>query len=1067
MSGLLTEDKLVQETVANYFRDELKWESVYAYNTEMLGAAGTLGRKSEKEVVLERYLRQALTRFNPGLPAEAYYGAVRQLVETMASKLPLQINQEKYELFLNGVKVSFRNAKGKVEERRLKVFDFKTAENNHFLVVRELWVQGSPYRRRPDIIGFVNGIPLLFIELKNVHKDIRRAYDGNFSDYKDTIPHIFHHNALVVLSNGDEGKVGTISSKYEHFHEWKRLEEERLGAVNLETLLKGMCSKENFLDILENFILFDDSSGKLIKILARNHQFLGVNKAVEAVRQRQYKNGQLGVFWHTQGSGKSYSMVLFTRKVHRKLEGNFTFLVITDRDDLDSQIYKTFAGTGAVNDEKCRAAGGKHLRELLREDHPYVFTMIHKFNQEVSPDSPYSTRNDIIVVSDEAHRTQYGRLALNMRNALPNAHYIGFTGTPLFKNDEITKRLFGEYLSTYDFQRAVDDGATVPLYYDSRGEKLGITTEEINEKIAAKLEEAELDADQEARLEKELAREYHIITAGKRLDAIARDFVEHYTTRWETGKAMLVCIDKITAVRMYNLIQFYWQERATALAKQVDTCFDEQEMTFCQRKLAWLKETEIAVVVSEEQGEVQKFRDWDLDIVPHREKMKKGYETADGKRMDMETAFKAPAHPFRVAIVCAMWLTGFDVPSLATLYLDKPLKAHTLMQTIARANRVYEGKNNGLIVDYCGILKQLRQALATFAVGGDTGGGGIVPVKPDEELLGELAEAIDLVRVYLTEQGTSLLAVMKKNGFEKIAAINQVKDSINQNDESRKRFEVLAREVFKKFKACLTINAVNKYQEAYAAIDIVYKKLREGRDKADISDILRQLQGIVDEAVQPAGIREEDSKLYDISHIDFDLLRKEFKKVKHKNTLVQDLKEAIEKRLAYMLQCNPGRIDFCDKYQKIIDEYNKEKDRATIEATFEAIMKFCADLDDEDKRGVREGLDDEHLALFDLLVSGKDLTPQQRNGIKQVGALLLKRLKDEKLRVEHWRDKETAKAAVKTYIYDFLYDEKTGLPTDSFTEEDVQVKAWMIYEHIYQQYPDLDHSVYAGYGQYA
>lgn len=1066
MSGLLTEDKLVQETVANYFRDELKWESVYAYNTEMLGPAGTLGRKSEKEVVLERYLRQALTRFNPGLPAEAYDDAVRQVVETMASKSPLQINQEKYELFLSGVKVSFRNAKGKVEERRLQIFDFNTPENNHFLVVRELWVQGSPYRRRPDIIGFVNGLPLLFIELKNVHKDIRRAYEGNFSDYKDTIPHIFHHNALVVLSNGDEAKVGTVSSKYEHFHEWKRLEEDRPGVVGLETLLKGMCSKENLLDILENFILFDDSSGKLIKILARNHQFLGVNKAVKAVRQRQLKNGQLGVFWHTQGSGKSYSMVLFTRKVHRKLEGNFTFLVVTDRDDLDSQIYKTFVGTSTVKDEKCRAAGGKHLRELLREDHPYVFTMIHKFNQEVSPDNPYSSRSDIIVVSDEAHRTQYGRLALNMRNALPNAHYIGFTGTPLFKNDEITKRIFGEYVSTYDFQRAVDDGATVPLYYDSRGEKLGITTEEINEKIAAKLEEAELDPDQQARLEKELAREYHIITAGKRLDAIARDFVEHYTTRWETGKAMLVCIDKITAVRMFKLIQFYWQEKATALSKQVENCADEQEMTFKERQLAWLKETEIAVVVSEEQGEVQKFRDWELDIVPHREKMKKGYETADGRRMDMETAFKAPSHPFRVAIVCAMWLTGFDVPSLATLYLDKPLKAHTLMQTIARANRVYEGKNNGLIVDYCGILKQLRQALATFAAGGETGGGGIVPVKPDEELLGELSEAIGLVKAYLTEQGTSLLPVIKKSGFEKIAAINQVKDAINQNDESRKRFEVLAREVFKKFKACLTIKAVNTYQEAYGAIDIVYKKLREDREQADIGDILRQLHGIVDEAVRPAGIQEEDAKLYDISKIDFDLLRKEFKKVNHKNTLVQGLKEAVEKRLAYMLQRNPLRINFCEKYQKIIDEYNKEKDRVTIEATFEAIMKFCADLDDEDKRSVREGLDEEQLALFDLLVSGKELTQKQRTQIKEVGAELLQRLKEEKLRVDNWRDKETAKAAVRAYIYDFLYDERTGLPTDSFTEEDVVAKSWLIYEHIYQQYPNVANSVYASYSQY-
>ena len=1061
-SSVMTEDKLVQKTVASYFQDNLKWESVYAYHAEVFGIEGTLGRRSDREVVLERYLRQALVKLNPGLPADAYEEAVRKIAEASSSKSLLQINQEKYDLFKNGVEVAFRNARGQVEGRRLKVFDFQTATNNHFLVVRELWVRGSLYHRRPDIIGFVNGIPLLFIELKNVHKDIRRAYDGNFSDYRDTIPHIFHHNAIVVLSNGDDAKVGTLASKYEHFHEWKRLTEDKPGVVNMETLLKGMCSKENFMDLFENFILFDDSTGKLIKILARNHQFLGVNKAVEAVRQRADRQGQLGVFWHTQGSGKSYSMVLFAQKVHRKVEGNFTFLVVTDRDDLDGQIYKTFVGAGAVKDERYRAASGQHLRQLLTADHPYVFAMIHKFNQDIQPDKPYTVRNDIIVMSDEAHRTQYGRLALNMRNALPNAHYIGFTGTPLFKNDEITKRIFGDYLSTYDFQRAVDDGATVPLYYDSRGENLGITTEEINERIAAKLEETELDTDQQARLEKELSREYHIMTAEKRLEAIGQDFVDHYTTRWESGKAMLVCIDKITAVRMYNLIHAFWQRRVLTAEKNVNQAKDEQEMTFRRRQLAWLQETEIAVVISEEQGEVQKFNNWDLDIKPHREKMKVGYETGDGKRLDMETAFKRSDHPFRVAIVCAMWLTGFDVPSLATLYLDKPLKAHTLMQTIARANRVYEGKNNGLIVDYCGILKQLRQALATFAtVGGDDGNGGeVVPVKPDEELLAELAEAIHLVRSYLIELGTSLSLVTTKTGFDKIAAIKEVKEAINRNDETRKRYEVQAREVFKKFKACLTIKDVNRHKDAHAAIDIIYKKLQEDRDKADIDAIIRELHRIVDEAIQPVGTREEPSKLYDISHIDFDLLRQEFKKIKHKNTTVQSLKAALEQRLQQMMQQNPLRIDYYNKYQRIIEDYNKEKDQATIEATFEAIMKFCADLSEEQQRGMREGLDEENLALFDLLVTDKKLTPKQRNQIKEVGKELLHRLKAEKLRVDNWRDKEATKADVKTFIYDFLYDDRTGLPADSFTDEDVQVKAWMVYEHVYSQYESAAINVY-------
>lgn len=1062
MSVSTTEDKLVQETVANYFRDQLGWNSVYAYNSETFGETGTLGRASDRDIVLERHLRQALEKFNVGLPAAAYDDAVRKVRETMVSQSWLQINKDKYSLLKNGVEVSFRNAAGQIEKPRLRIFDFATPTNNDFLVVRELWVRGSLYRRRPDIIGFVNGLPLLFIELKNVHKDIRHAYDDNLSDYKDTIPHIFHFNAVVVLSNGDKAKIGSLSSKFEHFHEWKRLSETATGTVDMETLLKGLCSKQNFMDIFENFILFDDSTGPLVKILAKNHQFLGVNKAVEAVRTREERQGQLGVFWHTQGSGKSYSMVFFAQKVHRKLTGNFTFLIVTDREDLDRQIYKTFTGTGAVAQETRRAASGQNLKDLFDTDQAYIFTMIHKFNKYVDPTNPYSNRSDIIVISDEAHRTQYGKLALNMRNALPNANYIGFTGTPLFTNDEITKRIFGEYVSTYDFQRAVEDGATVPLYYDSRGEKLGLTTDEINAKIAAKLEEIELDPDQQARLERELAREYHIITAEKRLQAIAKDFTEHYACRWESGKAMFVCIDKITAVRMLEYIRDYWLAKIRELEQTCGRAKDEQEEIFLQRQLAWMRETEFAVVISEEQGEVQRFKDWGIDIQPYRRKLKEGYETPDGRRIDMETAFKRPEHPFRVAIVCAMWLTGFDVQSLATLYLDKPLQAHTLMQAIARANRVYEGKNNGLIVDYCGILKQLRKALATFAVGGEGGGGGGVdPVKPEEELLAELTEAISLVETYLGEKGAGLNGILHSTGFERIGAINAVKDAINENDETRKRFEVLAREVFKKFKACLTIKAVNRYHDKQAAIDLVYKKLQEDRAQADIHQVLQELHAILDHAVTPVANQVADGRLYDISKIDFELLRQEFKRMPHRNTAVQQLREALEQRLQQMLRHNPLRVDYYERYQQIVAEYNSEKERATIEATFEALMKFCADLNTEEQRKIREGISEEYLAVFDILTSGKTLAPKQRDYVKKIGMDLLDHLKNEKLKIDNWRDKDATQAEVRAYIHDYLYDDRTGLPVEFYSEDEVQERATLVFQHVYMQYPDVEHSAYA------
>lgn len=1065
MSREMSEDRLVQQTMASYLHDNLKWESVYAFDTEVLGVGGTLGRLSEKDVLLTRYLRQALEKLNPGYPPVAYDEGIKQLAEISVAKSTLQVNKEKYDFFKHGVPVSFRNEKGEIEKPRLRVFDFDKPEDNHFLMVRELWVQGPLYRRRPDMIGFVNGIPLVFIELKNIHKDIRHAYDENLSDYRDTIPNIFDHNAIVVLSNGDGAKIGSISSQYEHFHEWKRLEEDDAGKVDLETLLKGVFAKRNLIDLFENFIVFDDSSGDLVKILGRNHQFLGVNRAIDAVRTRKQKRGKLGVFWHTQGAGKSYSMVFLSQKIQRKLKGNFTFLVVTDRDDLDTQIYKTFAGCGTVNNDKdpCRPGSGANLLEMLKQDKPYVFTMIHKFNQNVNPSAPYSARDDIIVMSDEAHRTQYGRLALNMRNALPNASYIGFTGTPLFKDDEITQRIFGSYVSTYDFQRAVKDNATVPLYYDSRGEKLGITTTDINEKIAAKLEELEFDPNQQARLEQELGREYHVITAEKRLRAVAEDFVKHYTTRWETGKAMLVCIDKPTTVRMHKLIEDCWAERIKEVTRQLAVSKDDQEAVYLKRQLQWLKETIRAVVISEEQGEVKLFKKWDLDIIPHRRLIKNGFDTPDRDHLDIDDAFKDADHPFRVAIVCAMWLTGFDVPSLASLYLDKPLKAHTLMQAIARANRINEGKNNGLIVDYCGILKNLRQALATFATGveGDGESAAEDPVKPEEELIGDLEEALTLVKAFLKEQGFRLANIIDAKGFDRISAIVDAKEAINQNDETRKRFEILAREVFRKFKSCLTIPRINDFRDEFNAIEITYKKLQEDKMQADITSVIRELHRIVDAAIEPSKVQDSasDDRVFDISKIDFDKLKDEFAKAPARNTSVQRLKDIVERRLKQMIARNPLRTDFYKRYQQVVEEYNREKDRLTIEQTFEALLKFMGELDDEEKRTVREGLDEEHLAVFDLLLK-TDLNQRDRARVKKVAQDLLDALKREKLRIDNWREKEATKAEVRVFIHDFLWDDKTGLPPESFSTDEVEQKAELVFSHVYRQYDSATKNVY-------
>ena len=1066
-----TEDTLVQQPTVACLEQQLGWESVYAYD-EDFGQNSLLGRTSDREVVLTRKLHEKLVELNPSLPDAAYADAVKQLTVTAASQDIVTANREKYMLMRDGVPVTFRNDKGERTHARLRVFDFDEPENNHFLCVRELWIQGSLYRRRADMIGFVNGLPLLFIECKNIHRNLKAAFDQNYSDYCDTIPHLFHHNAVVMFGNGEQARIGSITSRWEHFHEWKRLAEEEPGVVDMETLLKGVCSKRNFMDLVENFILFDDSAGKTKKVLARNHQFLGVNRAVQAVRDRKGRDRRLGVFWHTQGAGKSYSMVMFTRKVHRKLGGNFTFLVLTDRDDLDTQIYKTFAGCGVVNDNSgCRASSGEHLRRLLSEHKSHIFSLIQKFN--VDPAGSYTRRDDIIVITDEAHRTQYGELALNMRNALPHASFIGFTGTPLFKEEEITRRVFGKYVSTYDFDRAVKDGATVPLYYDVRGEKLQVAIDDLNDRLAEKLGEFEIDdIDTAQRLERALKNDYHVLTASKRLDQVARDFVQHYSTAWESGKAMFVCIDKVTCVRMHKLIEFYWDERQRELEAELVRATGEQKDGL-QRQIDWMRETRMAVVVSEEQGEVEKFRKFDLDIIPHRTLIKEGMALPESmrnkvkfrnmQRMALDEAFKEEEHPFRVAIVCAMWMTGFDVPSLSTLYLDKPLKDHTLMQAIARANRVHEGKNNGFIVDYCGILKHLRKALATFAgTQPGEGGGEIDPARPDGELLDDLARAIALVRGFLDERGVPLNPVLDETDFNRNAAIAACKNAVNENDTTRKQFEVMCREVFKKFRACINVQGVNRYRADRDAVNIVYRSLQQDREQADISAIIRTLQEVISESieVQP-DVREPDAEQpFDISRIDFARLKREFARRSDRHTIVQTLKDAVEKKLRLLLARNPLRADYQKHYETIVAEYNSEKDRSTVEQAFEALFELARALDEEEKRAAREGLDEESLAIFDLLKKD-NLSAAEIQRIKTVAIALLEKLKSEIRTIHQWCDREATQSTVKLTIRDFLMDDRTGLADPFYTRDDVDQKTEAVFLHVFRAYPTVPSPLYA------
>jgi type I restriction enzyme R subunit len=650
-----------------------------------------------------------------------------------------------------------------------------------------------------------------------------------------------------------------------------------------------------------------------------------------------------------------------------------------------------------------------------------------------------------------------------MRLALPNAAFIGFTGTPLFKQDELTRRIFGKYVSRYDFKRSEEDGATVKLVYDSRGEKLGVAKANLNSRIAEKIEEAELDPDQSALLDKLLGKDYEVITADERLDRIAADFVEHCTTRWESGKTLFVCIDKITCARMHKLIMPRWKAKAEEvrvaaklkMAEAAAASDDTSRAVLLEQgqkleaQAVWIDETIVEIIISEAQNEVADFAKWNFDIIPHRALMKQGFDTGNGERVDVDNAFKNPKHPFRVAIVCAMWLTGFDVECLSTLYIDKPMKAHTLMQAIARANRVYPGKDFGLIVDYNGMLRSLREALAQYALG-DDGTGDEQIVAPIEERVQALLEAINATESHLRGLSFDPATIIGAKGFARIKALKDAVEAIYSSDDAKRRFEILARQVFIRFKALLMEPSAYAYAERHDNIEAIYKKLTERRDTADVTELLKELHRIVNEAIraQAPGDGQPDGLTFDLSQIDFEKLRDEFaKKVTRKATTIQDIREIVEQKLAEMLARNPMRMDYQQKYEEIVADYNREKDRVTIEETFRRLMELMGSLDEEQKRAVEEGLSEDELALFDLLKKDS-LGKAERERVKQASRELLGSIKTRLSELDHFWEKEQTKADVEVFILDHVF---SSLPTPPFTSDEKKAVAANVYAHIWQQ----------------
>ncbi|MDQ2913108.1 MAG: HsdR family type I site-specific deoxyribonuclease, partial [Chloroflexota bacterium] len=632
MSHPYTEDQLVEQPAFRLFA-ELGWSTVSALE-ETFGAAGTLARETKGDVVLVARLRAALERLNSALPPDAITSAIDELTRDRSAMSREAANREVYLLLKAGIRVSLPDRElGGQKDERLRVVDWEKPENNDFLMVSQLSVTGALYTCRPDLVGFVNGMPLVVIELKKPGVPARAAFDENLTHYKQQVPALFWFNALLIASNGTDSRVGSLTADWDRFFEWKRIErEDEPRQVSLEVMLRGTCDPTRLLDLTENFTLFSEHKAGLVKILGQNHQYLGVNNSIASMLEaRSRGDGRAGVFWQTQGSGKSFAMVFFAQKVLRKVEGNWTFVVVTDRTELDDQIATTFKATGAVSKaegDECHAENGAHLRELQRGNHRYVFTLIQKFQTpEMLCDRP-----DVIVLTDEAHRSQYDTLALNMRAALPKALFLAFTGTPLIAGEERTREVFGDYVSVYNFQQSVEDGATVPLFYENRTPELQLVNPDLNDGIYDLIEAAELDPDQEAKLDRELGRQYHIITRDDRLETVARDIVRHFLARGFVGKAMVVSIDKATTLKMHDKVRKHWTaetERVRtelgrlAYVPQVDSESAErrQQKAELLRRLDVLTTTDMALIVSPSQNEIAQMKQRGLDIEPHRKRM--------------------------------------------------------------------------------------------------------------------------------------------------------------------------------------------------------------------------------------------------------------------------------------------------------------------------------------------------------------------------------------------------------------------------------------------------------------
>jgi len=992
------------------------------------------------DVVLVGRLREATGRLNPEVPAEAREEALRKVLRLATPSL-VQTNRAFHRMLREGVPVEYQRPDGSIAGDQVWLVDFSDVVTNDWLAVNQFTVIENQHNRRPDILVFINGLPLALIELKNAADEdatIWSAY-AQMQTYKAEIPSLLHYNALLVVSDGLQARIGSLTANQEWFKVWRTIDGEGDApktALELEVLVRGMFDRQRMLDLLQHFIVFeeDPDSGSLHKIIAGYHQFHAVNAAVdETIRAsdatavsgetregpgtywaRKMPGGKTGdhragVVWHTQGSGKSFSMLFYAARIIRhKAMRNPTLVVLTDRNDLDDQLFGQFQRCHEIlNQTPVQATSREHMRKLLAvASGGVVFTTIQKFFPDGgvgSPSRPLSDRSNIVVIADEAHRSQYDLidgLARHLRDALPNASFIGFTGTPIEMTDANTRAIFGDYISIYDIQRAVHDKATVPIYYESRIAKLGLNASALP-KIDEEFEEITEGEEftEKEKLKTKWAALEALVGDPKRIALLAADLVAHFEKRLEAmeGKAMIVCMSRRICVDIYNALIKLRPDWASA--KDDD---DEAESK---------KDSVIKVVMT---GSAEDGPDWQPHI---RNK---------DKRRKLANRFKDSKDSFRIVIVRDMWLTGFDAPCLHTMYADKPMQGHGLMQAIARVNRVFRDKPGGLVVDYLGLADQLKHALAIYT---ESGGHGH-PTFDTRQAIAIMLEKHGIICDML--HGFSWKKWTTGKSGERLALLPAGQEHILQQDDGKRRFLQVVMELSRAFSLCAAseeATAIRDDVSFFQALQAALNKQRIGGGKTpdQLDAAVRQLvskaittEGQVIDVFTAAGLPKPD-----ISILSEQFLA-EVRGLKHKNVAAELLEKLLKDELKVRAKRNLVQSQlFSERLKKTLNAYHNRA-ISTMEV-IEELIKLAKELDEATKRGSELGLTDDEVAFYDALAANESAVKAMGDDkLKVIAAELITQVR--KSVTIDWTLRESARARIRVMVKRIL--NKYGYPPD-------------------------------------